>query len=233
MGSCLISTGALLGKTHPLDLILMLIIEIIPYSLVEILIFEVLHLQDAGGSMNIHLFGAYFGLAVSTVIGRRHSYGENLPVVTPTSGMFSFIGSLFLWMFWPSFNSAIVNAAFPYERQLAIVNTFLSMGGSVVATFATSILMRGKFGVDEVLNASLAGGVIVGSSCTVITNPAGAIAIGLFGGALSTIGFVKLSPLLTKIGVYDTCGVHNLHGMPGILGGIFSAIFLSAYNLGT
>lgn len=39
VGSCLISTGAVLGKTHPLDLILMLIIEIIPYSLVEILIF--------------------------------------------------------------------------------------------------------------------------------------------------------------------------------------------------
>lgn len=147
--------------------------------------------------------------------------------------MFSFIGSMFLWIFWPSFNSAIVSAAFPYERQLAIVNTFLSIGGSVVATFATSILMRGKFGVDEVLNASLAGGVIVGSSCTLITNPAGAIAIGLFGGALSTVGFVKLSPLLTKIGVYDTCGVHNLHGMPGFFGGVFSAIFLAAYNLGT
>jgi ammonium transporter Rh len=66
-----------------------------------------------------------------------------------------------------------------------------------------------------------------------ITNPFGAIAIGLFGGALSSIGFIKLSAQLTKVGIYDTCGVNNLHGMPGFFGGVFSAIFLAAYNGGT
>lgn len=233
VGSCLISTGAVLGKTHPLDLVLMMMIEMIPYTLVEILIFEVLHLQDAGGSMNIHLFGAYFGLAVSTVIGKRHSYGENLPIVTRISGMFAMIGTIFLWMFWPSFNSAIVDAAYPYERQLAIINTFFAMASSVVSTFAASTFLRGKFGIDDILNASLAGGVMIGSSCNLITNPTGAIAVGIFAGTLSTVGFAKLSALLTKIGVYDTCGVHNLHGMPGLFGGIFSAIFLAAYSSGT
>lgn len=55
----------------------------------------------------------------------------------------------------------------------------------------------------------------------------------MFGGAFSSFGYIKISPWLTKIGVYDTCGVHNLHGMPGLFGGIFSAIFLAAYNAGT
>jgi ammonium transporter Rh len=33
------------------------------------------------------------------------------------------------------------------------------------------------------------------------------------------------------LGIYDTCGVHNLHGIPGVLGGIVSAIAAAAYNL--
>ena len=31
-----------------------------------------------------------------------------------------------------------------------------------------------------------------------------------------------------KLKIFDTCGVHNLHGMPGILGGVVSAIVIAA-----
>ena len=30
--------------------------------------------------------------------------------------------------------------------------------------------------------------------------------------------------------IHDTCGVHNLHGIPGFLGGILSGIVLASYN---
>ena len=46
-----------------------------------------------------------------------------------------------------------------------------------------------------------------------------ALLIGLIGGIVSSYGFNKLS-----IGIHDTCGVHNLHGIPGILGGLFAVI---------
>jgi ammonium transporter Rh len=40
-----------------------------------------------------------------------------------------------------------------------------------------------------------------------------------------------LTPYLQdKFGLYDTCGVHNLHGIPGILGGIVSAIVAAAFK---
>jgi len=40
-------------------------------------------------------------------------------------------------------------------------------------------------------------------------------------GTISALGFHYLSPyLLKKINLHDTCGVHNLHGIPGIIGGL-------------
>lgn len=48
--------------------------------------------------------------------------------------------------------------------------------------------------------------------------------VGAFAGILSAIGFLKLSGFLEKrVGLHDTCGVNNLHGLPGILGGIIGA----------
>ena len=49
--------------------------------------------------------------------------------------------------------------------------------------------------------------------------------VGLAAGTITTLGFAFLSPLLEeKVGLGDTCGVHNLHGMPGLLGGLVRAL---------
>lgn len=75
------------------------------------------------------------------------------------------------------------------------------------------------------LNATLAGGVAIGSSCDLITEPWATMTIGLVGGVLSSIGFQKIGPWLTeKTGLHDSCGVNSLHGMPGIFAAIVSAI---------
>jgi ammonium transporter Rh len=82
--------------------------------------------------------------------------------------------------------------------------------------------------MEVVLNATLAGGVSIGASCDLIVTPGVAIAIGASAGIISANGFLKLGPYLKdKVNLYDTCGVHNLHGMPGIFGGLISAITAS------
>jgi ammonium transporter Rh len=45
--------------------------------------------------------------------------------------------------------------------------------------------------------------------------------IGITAGAISVIGYTFVQPRLQKYtGGVDTCGVHNLHGMPGVFGGL-------------
>ena len=75
--------------------------------------------------------------------------------------------------------------------------------------------------MEDIANAALAGGVCIGSTCST-ANPGFAMVIGICAGTLSTLGFAIIAPKVCKlIRGTDTCGVHNLHGMPGLLGGLF------------
>jgi hypothetical protein len=55
----------------------------------------------SGGSMSIHAFGAYFGLAASLVLspkGSGSSHSKNN--ASYVSDMTAMIGTIFLWIFW-------------------------------------------------------------------------------------------------------------------------------------
>ena len=69
----------------------------------------------------------------------------------------------------------------------------MALTGSCLATFATTSLMRKKFNMEDILNATLAGGVAIGSSCVIVTNLGVSLAIGLIAGFVSNIGFIKLN----------------------------------------
>src|SRR5699024_9745457 len=68
--------------------------------------------------------------------------------------------------------------------------------------------------------AILAGGVAIGASVD-LASPLQSWIIGLISGAVSAFCFLYLDDwLMKKTGVRDTMGVHNLHGVPGIVGGL-------------
>lgn len=82
--------------------------------------------------------------------------------------------------------------------------------------------------MEIMLNATLAGGVVMGAPCDMVNYPFCAMIIGFSVGLLSAVGFAVIGPFLKdKINLHDTCGIHNLHAMPGFLGGIISAIAAS------
>uniref|UniRef100_A0AAQ5XGQ7 Ammonium transporter Rh type A n=1 Tax=Amphiprion ocellaris TaxID=80972 RepID=A0AAQ5XGQ7_AMPOC len=218
----LISFGAVLGKTSPVQLLIMTILEITIFSINEHLVATVLGANDVGASMIIHAYGAYFGLAVARVLyrpGLRNGHENDGSVYH--SDLFAMIGTVFLWMFWPSFNSAIAEPGF--TQLTAVINTYLSLAACVLSAYAISSLVehKGKLDMVHIQNATLAGGVAVGTCADMNIGPFGAMLIGLIAGIISTLGFKFLSPILaSNLGIQDTCGVHNLHGMPGILGGL-------------
>jgi len=82
----------------------------------------------------------------------------------------------------------------------------------------------------HIQNATLAGGVVMGACADLYTHPAGAVGIGFTAGLVSTLGYTYLQDALMNIGLYDTCGIHNLHGMPGVLGCIASSITVGSYG---
>uniref|UniRef100_A0A674EQ76 Ammonium transporter Rh type A n=1 Tax=Salmo trutta TaxID=8032 RepID=A0A674EQ76_SALTR len=218
----LISFGAVLGKTSPVQLLIMTILEITIFGINEHLVAEILGANDVGASMIIHAFGAYFGLAVARMLYRpalRNSHENDGSVYH--SDLFAMIGTVFLWMFWPSFNSAIAESG--TDQLMAVTNTYFSLAACVLSAYAVSSLVehKGKLDMVHIQNATLAGGVAVGTCADMDIGPFGAMIIGFVAGIISTLGFKFLTPILaSNLGIQDTCGVHNLHGMPGILGGI-------------
>lgn len=216
----LISFGAVLGKVTPTQLLWMTFFELVFYATNECVLIEGLEVIDAGGSMVIHTFGAFFGLAVSLQIGVPLDLTHN--VSRYTSDIFAMIGTLFLWMFWPSFNAAIVPAD-GFRQERAVVNTLLSISASCAATFAATQLLTPakKFDMVHLQNATLAGGVAMGAACELAINPGSAITVGIIAGALSVGGYRFFTPALERrIRLSDSAGVLNLHGMPGVLGGL-------------
>lgn len=87
-------------------------------------------ISDAGGSIIVHAFGAYFGLAVSFIMRpkrEQNNSGINESSVY-TSDIFAMVGTIFLWIFWPSFNSALLDDIAQQHR--AILNTYLSLAAA-------------------------------------------------------------------------------------------------------
>jgi ammonium transporter Rh len=140
VAAVLISFGAVLGRVGPLELLIMGLVEIVGYTLNEAIVYGVIGVYDVGGSTAIQTFGAYFGLTVSLIIGKMVA-PKTKPEASYHSNIFAMIGTLFLWMFWPSFNAGYYPTS-AYERSLIIVNTIIAMTGSCLGTFIMTVLVR-------------------------------------------------------------------------------------------
>ena len=224
----MISFGAVLGKVTPLQMVVLGILECFFYYLNVWIGIDKLEAFDAGGGMFIHQFGAYFGMPLALLLTSESTKNHRDNCSCYSSDLMSYSGTIWLWILWPSFNAAIVPLGDPVLR--AVVNTFLSLTASTVAVFMLSRFVSGmKFDIVHVQNATLAGGVVMGVVAHLDINIGVALALGFSAGAISTLGFAYVTPWLNRaFKLQDVCGVHNLHGMPALIGA-FAGVFISLY----
>ena len=165
-GCVLITFGALLGKCDLPQLFALATLEIIFYALNEGICAGMLQAVDMGGSMYVHTFGAYFGIAASFFFSTK----EKIRASKDNTGGYNsqtiaMIGTLFLFMFWPSFNGALANEN---QQQRVIINTVMSITASCISACGVCRFLNGKLDMEVVLNATLAG-CGVGVVCTGVT----------------------------------------------------------------
>ena len=228
----LITFGALIGRCSPLEMCLVAIAEAVFYALNKVfIVFGLLKAEDVGGTITIHMFGAYFGLACAYTLGSQEKVSASNNSSSRVSDVFSLIGTTLLWVYWPSFVGA-TETGVPSNEFNCTTNTIMSLIGSTCATFFLSqYLNLGKFDAVHIQNSTLAGGVAVGATARLAMGPGLALFVGIIAGLISVLGYTYSSDFLeNKFGIFDTCGVGNLHGYPSLWGGIASILLVLVDN---
>ena len=234
-----ISLGAIIGKLSIIQYFWVAVLETFFSSFNFFLCYKKIEAIDNGGSIYVFAFGAIFGVVMSIILFCReteYSKISNNPHLNSDyySNLFSFIGTLFLWLYFPSFNIAnIQNFEYKYihinMRYRGIINTYLSMIGSVISTFIVSpLIYKGKMKIEHLLNSSYVGGVIIGGCCTICNHGWASILIGFIGGGVSIFCLSELKPIFKNNKLEDTFGILHIFGIPGILGGFLTCIFIGS-----
>ena len=235
--SYVVSSGAYIGKLSFSQYFVVMLVESFFASLNYLLVRQSLRVIDIGGTLNVHLFGAVFGSIFSLISFCNKNEIERINTSIHlgsdhNSNLFALFGSLMIIPLWPSFNTALVDVNLKYR---GIINTYFSVGGSIIGFFLMSSLLNNrKFKIEDVIYSSFPGAIIIGGCCHLIKEFYLCILFGILASVASAIlSFVFYDKVrINNRGYHDTVQILFYHGIPAIIGGIITAIFLgNLHNL--
>ncbi|XP_064588800.1 ammonium transporter Rh type B [Zonotrichia leucophrys gambelii] len=224
----LISTGAVLGRVSPVQMLLLALLEVTLCTLNEFILLSLMGVSDSGGSLTVHTFGAYFGLMVSRVLYQPHKdkrRREEQQDKGHHKDVFAVVGTIYLWIFWPSFTST--TTVHHDGENWAVLNSYFSLVASTVSTFILSPVLYEESTprMVQLQDATLAAMAVMGMAGEMLLTPFGALIAGFLVGLITPLGFRFFTPVLhSKLKIQDTCGVHNTHGLPGVLGALLGTL---------
>lgn len=237
----LISLGSIIGKISMPQYIIFILTETIGVTFNYTLLRQSMKIIDIGGTLTVHLYGAIFGGVFSFLsfysrserdrIRKNRHYGRNY-----NSNIFSLFGTLILISYWPAFNTCLLKEDLEIIEEEnnsrlikydGMINTYLAIIGSIIGTFMMSPLYnKGKFIFEDITNSCFSGGIVVGGCCHIIKHYWISILLGFFTGGLTTFLKNLLSDKFRFDGYHDTTNALYYHGIPGLIGGIFTTIFV-------
>lgn len=178
-------------------------------------------LDFAGGTV-VHMSAGFAALAGAMFLGRRK---DAMKKFKPANIPYILLGAGMLWFGWFGFNAGSALAADSVAAQ-ALVNT----NTASAAAMLTWIFYDAAKGIKpSAVGASI--GLVVG--LVAITPAAGFVDVGssIFIGVIAAIISNYAIALRTKSMLDDTLDVFPAHGMGGITGMIFTAVFAADVGL--
>src|SRR5690554_5616656 len=152
-----IAIGVFLGHISTMHYLLAAALFVPAYMFNEWFMFDYLTgVADAGGSVLVHVFAAYWGWGVAIGLWNKRVSGEPMQT-TVHSVSFVWLASMLLLVLWPSFVTALLPTG---EVIPAMINCFLAMAGSILSAYIVSyVLQQRKIDPLVYTYAILAGGV--------------------------------------------------------------------------
>ena len=227
--SVIITFGVLAGKITFLAMFIVGFIEVSLWSLNYYIGSLVLEADDFGMAIFTHVFGAMFGLSSTFLLSRKWNTRDRKRIEDIESDyntdFYSLLGTILLWVLFPSINAALAK---PATQMRVVINTVLSLCCSCIFSFWVSRTFRRKrFGIRDVQQATIAGGIAMSSSVSSTIIPGASMLVGSIAATFVAIGIAYIKPWLDsplrKFPIHDSRGSIQLHGIAGIIS-VFAGI---------
>jgi len=184
---------------------------------------ENLGFLDFAGSSVVHSVGGWLALAGAIVLGPRiGKYGpDRKPKAIPGHNIpLAALGVFILWFGWFGFNPGSTTVGDGSIGYIAVTTNLSAAAGAIVAMCVSWVIMK-KPDASMALNGALAGLVSITAPCNAVT-PAGAILIGVVGGALVVFAVMFIDRVLK---IDDPVGAVSVHGVCGAWGTLATGLF--------
>ena len=182
---------------------------------------------DYAGGLVVHATAGTAALVVAIAMGPRPGFPERLPL--PHNMPFTVAGAGMLWVGWLGFNGGSAIGA-NADAAMAIAVTHIAAASGGLAWLLIEWRMSGKPKALGAVTGAIAGLASVTPTAGFV-GPAGALIIGIAGGALCLFAQQALRRVLRLDDALDVVAVHLVGGSLGtMLAGVFASSALGVFS---